>query len=225
MNLKMRVTILLVIFVFGGECRIHSGEERVHDGEGSLQFHGVEASAQKRMVHKKGDHLFNNIAKGFTNMIEYVFTDTPLKFFCRVSKSENSLMITDKDSGNDMTNQFPLIIKAYRAYKTDKLLTTDRDKLAVYGKKKQGQDKNSLKWGKTMENLRHVAIEFIGKLICAKFVWLFKRIFPSLQNEVIGNNGRTRFWSIMILGNCAAGSLYTPNLCLSYTYQQQTVCI
>lgn len=156
---KQLATILLAMFVLFEECRIHGGDRGVH---GLLQE--VESSAQKRMTYKKGDHLFNNLAKALTDMIRDVFRSTHLKIFCKAHPAGNEFIVVDTLANNkDVTPQFAIMVNNYKGYKTDKLLTKDRDSLSVYGQKHEGPDANAEKWSNTIQQLRKMVFDFIGE--------------------------------------------------------------
>lgn len=162
MNTCTFVSILLVAFVLAGILsRAHGGENHVRGGETHL--HEVEVNAQKRAVYKKGDHLFNNIAKGFTKMIQDIFQETNIHKFCRARAGEQFIVEDTTDKNKDVTNQFPGMAEAFREYKTDRLLTTDRDSLSVYGQQHEGADNNAIQWSANIEDLRRRVFALISK--------------------------------------------------------------
>lgn len=164
MNSKQLVTILLAVFVLGGESRTHGGEYRVRSGEEHLHEDIVEANAQKREVSKKGDHLFNNIAKALTHIIQDVFTETRLISFVKANTftAQNAFIVTDKIQNKDVTGLFPMMVNDYMEYKNDGLLTTGSDMVSIYGQEQTGNGVNALQWNKTIGELRKLVFELIG---------------------------------------------------------------
>ncbi|KXJ30176.1 hypothetical protein AC249_AIPGENE13196 [Exaiptasia diaphana] len=129
------ILILLAVFAFGGECQ---------DG------------------NKKGDHLFNNIAKAFTKMIHDIFEETSISKFCTARPGDQFIVEDTTDRNKDVTKQFPFMNDAFREYK-DKTLTTDRDSLTVYGRANEGADANSLRWSESIAELRRRVFALISK--------------------------------------------------------------
>ncbi|KXJ30101.1 hypothetical protein AC249_AIPGENE13210 [Exaiptasia diaphana] len=135
------ILILLAVFAFGGEC--------------------------KPVGNKKGDHLFNNIAKAFTKMIQDIFEETSISKFCTARPGVQFIVEDTTDKNKDVTKQFPFMDSAFREYK-DKTLTTDRDSLTVYGRANEGADANSLRWSESIAELRRRVFALITKFVDIK---------------------------------------------------------
>ncbi|XP_031564738.1 uncharacterized protein LOC116300106 [Actinia tenebrosa] len=146
MNTQALVSILLVFFVLIEEGRVHGGKNH------------------KRLVYKKGDHLFNNIAKAFTKMIRDIFTETKIHRFCTTRAGDQFIVEDTTDKNKDVTNLFPVMADSFREYATDKLLTTDRDSLSVYGQEHKGPDENAIKWNANIEDVRRNVFASIAKV-------------------------------------------------------------
>lgn len=155
LHLKQFATIVLVVFVLGGECRIHGGERRLY---------GVAARTEKRTVQKMDDHLFHNITKAFSDMIRDVFKYTHLKNVSEGYALGKEFVVVDKTANNKVvTNHFPIMVRHYIEYKTDLRLTRDRDSLYVNGRKHKGTDANALQWSKTIKELRTMVFKLISE--------------------------------------------------------------
>ncbi|XP_031552955.1 uncharacterized protein LOC116290106 [Actinia tenebrosa] len=163
MNTQALVSILLVFFVLIEEGRVHGGEDRVYGRE--QPAHDVEAKAHRRMVFKKGDHLFNNIAKAFTKMIRDIFTETKIHRFCTTRAGVQFIVEDTTDKNKDVTNLFPVMADSFREYATDKLLTTDRDSLSVYGQEHNGPDENAIKWSANIKDVRRNVFALIDNFV------------------------------------------------------------
>jgi hypothetical protein len=141
--------VSLVAFTYGSNDHVHEKD-----------------TLQKRMVFKKGDHLFNNIAKALTDMTRDVFSETDIRSVTKVDaySAQNVFLVMDVTENNkDVSDQFPKIINNYLEYKNDKLLTTTRDSLSIYGQIHTEPDQNALQWSKTIEELRKMIFGLISK--------------------------------------------------------------
>lgn len=150
--------MLISILVVASVASVLGWEGRPHGG-----------NLEKRAVYKKGDHLFNNIAKGFTKMIQDIFVETNIHRFCRARAGGQLIVEDTTDKNKDVTNQFVGMAEAFREYMTDRLLTTARDSLSVYGQPHEGPDDNALRWSANIKEIRNRVFALISKYTC--MVW------------------------------------------------------
>jgi hypothetical protein len=148
-----KIGLISILFMVGiGRYIWQNGDHKVHAGNKDDTF-----------INKKGDHIFNNIAKAVTDMILDVFRKTYLRHYIKIEVSQNRLILIDSSENKNVTDRFPKTVEKYSEYKNDKLLTTDRDKLSVYGQKHVKPDDNSEMWGRKIYILKDRIIKLIGK--------------------------------------------------------------